>query len=79
MGWLTFVQALTAPFVLRYRAYAQNGLMPESVLQGLDALPNYTKWSKALHEQDAVTYIFDGPALADGAAKRIAKMKAEGK
>ena len=79
MRRLTVVQALTAPFVLRYRAFTQKGLMPQSVLSGLDALPNYSKWSKALHEQDAVTFIFDGPALADRTAERIAKMKAEGK
>ena len=53
--------------------------MPNSLVTGLDALPNYSKWSKALHEQDAVTYIFDGPTLADRTAERIAKMKAEGK
>ena len=76
---LTMVQALTAPFVLRYRAFAQKGLMPQSVLAGLDALPNYSKWSKALHEQDAVTFVFDGPTLADKTAEKIAKMKAEGK
>ncbi|KAL8784771.1 MAG: hypothetical protein Q9195_008907 [Heterodermia aff. obscurata] len=76
---LTIVQALTAPFVLRYQAFAEKGLLPKSVLNGLGALPNYSKWSKAIHEQDAATYIFDGPALADKTAERIAKQKAEGK
>lgn len=74
---LTITQALTAPFVLRYSVFAEKGLMPESILKGLDALPNYIAWSKALHEQDAVTYIFDGPAIADRTAERIEKMKAE--
>ena len=76
---MTIVQALTAPFVVRYRAFGQKGLFPKSLLGGLDALPNFSKWSQALHEQDAVTYIFDGPAVADRTAERIAKMKAEGK
>lgn len=53
--------------------------MPKSMLKGLDALPNYSKWSKALREQDAVTYVFDGPGNAEKTAERIEKMKAEGK
>ena len=76
---LTTEQALTASFVVRYRASAEHGLMPKSMLEGLDALPNYSRWSKAIHEQDAVMYIFDGPSFASATAKRIEKMKAEAK
>lgn len=53
--------------------------MPKSILKGLDALPNFSKWSKALHEQDAVTYIFDGPANAKHTAESIERMKAGAK
>lgn len=53
--------------------------MPASMLKGLDALPNYSKWSKIVCEQDSVTYSFDGPKSAKGAAARVAKMKAEAK
>lgn len=49
------------------------------MLKGLDALPNYSKWSKAICEQESVTYIFDGPALAKGMAERVEKMKANAK
>ena len=72
-------QALTAPFVLRYRAFSEHGVFPKNMLKGIDALPNFSKWSKALHEQDAVTYIFDGPAMAKNTAERIEKMKADAK
>jgi len=51
--------------------------MPASVLKGLDALPNYSKWSKAISEQDSVTYIFDGPGISKRTAERVAKMKAD--
>ncbi|CAD6590420.1 MAG: hypothetical protein ASARMPREDX12_004357 [Alectoria sarmentosa] len=76
---ITFAEALTAPFVIRYQAFGETGLMPKSMLKGLDALPNYSKWSKAIREQESVTYIFDGPALAKGMAERVEKMKANGK
>lgn len=73
------MQALTAPFVIRYQTFGETGLMPKSMLKGLDALPNYTKWSKAVRAEDSVTYVFDGPATAEGMAGRIQKIKAEAK
>lgn len=65
--------------MIRYRALGESGLIPASVLRGLDALPNYTKWSKAVCEQDSVTYVFDKPRIAKQTAERVAKMKAAGK
>ena len=50
--------------------------MPTSLLKSLDALPNFSKWSKAVCAEDAVTYIVDAPSLAKGTEARIAKMKA---
>lgn len=73
------MQALTAPFVIRYQAFGETGLMPKSMLKGLDTLPNYSKWSKAIRAEDSVTYVFDGPGIAERMAERIEKMKAEGK
>ncbi|KAL8951223.1 MAG: hypothetical protein Q9222_002786 [Ikaeria aurantiellina] len=76
---ITLAEALTAPFVVRYKAYTEEGLLPQSMLKGLTALPNYNRWSKAIYEQGAVTYVFDGPKIAAGAAERVRKMKAEAK
>ena len=73
------MQALTAPFVVRYKAFADSDLMPKSMLKGLDALPNYSKWSKAILEEDSVTDGFDGPTIAKRTVERIQKMKAEAK
>lgn len=53
--------------------------MPKSMLKGLDALPHYSKWSKAVCAEDSVTYTFDGPAIVEGTAARLQKMKAEAK
>lgn len=53
--------------------------MPKSMLKGLNALPNYSKWSNAIRAEDSVTYVFDGPGTTEGMAKRIEKMKAEAK
>ena len=73
------MQALTAPFVIRYQTFGETGLMPKSMLKGLDALPNYSKWSKAVRAEDSVTYVFDGPHIVETMTGRIEKLKAEAK
>ena len=62
--------------MVRFQTYAQEGLLPKSFLKGLDALPNYSKWSKAIHERHEVMYVFDGPGIAASTAKRIEAMRA---
>ena len=73
------MQALTAPFVIRYHAFGETGLMPKSMLKGLDALPNYRRWSQAVRAEDSVTYVFDGPHVVETMTGRIEKLKAEAK
>ena len=70
---------MTAPFVIRCLAYIDGGLTPASLLKGLEALPNYSKWSKAVCGESSVTYVFDGPEISKRTAERLAKMKAEAK
>ena len=50
--------------------------MPASLLKSMDALPNFSKWSKAVCAEDAVTYVIDAPSIAKGMLERIAKLKA---
>ncbi len=50
--------------------------MPASLLKSMDALPSFSKWSKAVCAEDPVTYCFDAPSIAKGMEERIAKMKA---
>ncbi len=50
--------------------------MPANLLKSMDALPSFSKWSKAVSAEDAVTYVIDAPSLAKGMEQRIAKMKA---
>ena len=53
--------------------------MPKSMLKGLDALPNYSKWSKAVRAEDSVTYVFDESEIVRITKQRIEKLKAEAK
>ena len=67
---------MVAPFVIRFRVWGEHGLMPASLLKSMDALPNFSKWSKAVCAEDAVTYVIDAPSIAKGMSERIAKLKA---
>lgn len=73
------VQALTAPFALRNVGLSKGGALPASLGKGLDALPNYSKWAKAVIVQESVTYIYDEEAVVQGTVARVAKFKATGK
>ncbi|KAL6720961.1 hypothetical protein ACLMJK_000061 [Lecanora helva] len=76
---MTLAEALTAPFVIRYKTFSEYGLMPRSMWKQLTALSNFSKWAEAVCAQESVTYVFDGPAIAKGFEERLQKMKAQGK
>lgn len=57
---LTFAEVMTAPFVLRWMATAeQSDIVPKGHLAELQELPNFGKWAKAVIEHPSVTRIFD--------------------
>ena len=53
-------------------------MLPANLLKSMDALPSFSKWSKAVCAEDAVTYVIDAPSIAKGMEEKIAKMKASG-
>ena len=65
--------------MIRHKTFSEHGLYPTSVAADFDALPNYSKWSKAVSSQESVTYVFDASAIAKRTGERVAKMKAERK
>ncbi|KAH9864020.1 hypothetical protein J1614_009953 [Plenodomus biglobosus] len=76
---VTLAEALTAPFVLRIYALAKHGLLPQSIISGFDALPNFSKWAAEVIKQESVTYIWDEETIIAGTMKRIESMKAQAK
>ncbi|KAL5407844.1 hypothetical protein PMIN06_006347 [Paraphaeosphaeria minitans] len=60
---LTFAEAIVAPFILRMYAFAKHGLIPKSVTDGLNGLPNFSKWAAEVIKHDSVTYIWDEEKL----------------
>ncbi|KAF2001850.1 glutathione-S-transferas-like protein omega 1 [Amniculicola lignicola CBS 123094] len=68
----TLAEVLTAPFILRLYSLGNNDLLPKSIITGLDALPNFSKWAAEVIKQESVTYIWDEEKVLVGTRKRIA-------
>lgn len=75
----TLAEALTAPFILRIWALAKHGLIPKSVVEGFEGLPNFGKWAKEVVKQESVLYIWDEEATVQGMKKKIESLKAQAK
>lgn len=70
---------MVAPFILRIYAFAKKDILPQSVLEGLDALPNFSKWAAAVREHESVTYIWNEEVIVEASVKKFAKLKAQRK
>jgi glutathione S-transferase len=73
---VTLAEALTAPFILRIYSLTRNKAMPQSILDGLDALPNFSKWAAEVTKQESVLYIWDEEKTTSAMKKKIESMKA---
>ncbi|KAF1363384.1 glutathione-S-transferas-like protein omega 1 [Lizonia empirigonia] len=76
---VTLAEALTAPFILRVYSFSKNGLLPKSVLEGFEGLPNFNKWAQAVIKEESVTYIWNEEEVIPAMKKKIESMKAAAK
>jgi glutathione S-transferase len=76
---VTLAEALTAPFVLRVYSFSRNRLLPKSVLEGFEKLPNFNKWAQAVNKEESVTYIWNEAEVLPATKKKIESMKAAAK
>jgi len=72
---LTLAEVNVAPFVLRIYALAEAEVLPKSVTQGLNALPNFNKWANTLMQTPSVLGIWDGPKFVERTKDRLERMK----
>jgi glutathione S-transferase len=72
-------QALTGPFILRIYSFSKNGILPESVASGLDALPNFSKWAAEVIKHNSVTYMWNEQVIVEGTRKKLAGAKIQSK
>ena len=76
---LTFAEAIIAPFLIRIFAFAKAGVLPQGVADGLNGLPNFSKWAAEAIKHDSVTYIWDEERMLEQSKKKFAELKAQAK
>ncbi|KAF2830689.1 thioredoxin-like protein [Ophiobolus disseminans] len=76
---VTLAEVLTAPFILRVYALSRHGLLPQALVDGVDKLPNFSKWAAEVIKQESVTYIWDEESTIEGTKKKIESLKAQAK
>lgn len=77
---MTIAEVHTAPFVLRFYAMAKDGeLLPSSFLEGMNALPNFSKWAREVIKKDSVLSIWNEEKIITRTKERMQKMKSQGK
>ena len=68
---LTLAECLTAPFVLRVYAFARAGPGAfKVVVEELEALPGWSKWVKALRENESVRASWDERGVLEKSARK---------
>jgi glutathione S-transferase len=67
---------IIAPFLLRIYAMSNGEVLPISVKEGLQKLPNFSRWAQATMSRESVRAIWDEETVVTRTKARIAKMKA---
>jgi glutathione S-transferase len=52
---------------------AKHDIIPQSLIEGFDALPNFSKWADKVIKHDSVLEIFEEEAQVAAAKKKFAK------
>ncbi|GAB7354985.1 hypothetical protein MBLNU459_g5597t1 [Dothideomycetes sp. NU459] len=73
---LTFAEVIIAPFLLRFFAMSNGELLPKSLREGIEKLPNTGRWAKEVVKQESVLRIWDEENVVTKMGERIAKMRA---
>ncbi|KAF2215949.1 hypothetical protein CERZMDRAFT_104957 [Cercospora zeae-maydis SCOH1-5] len=74
---LTMAEVHAGPFIVRWYSLAKHeDLLPASLVTKLDALPNFSKWAKAIHERDSIVKSIDWDSGPEPLRKKLASIKA---
>jgi len=72
---MTLVEVMVAPFILRIYALAEGNVLPRSVVDGLNSLPNFKAWADVIRQQSSVLSIWDSESFVKRTSARIDRMK----
>jgi glutathione S-transferase len=72
---LTLAEVNVAPFVLRIWALAASDIIPKSVTDGLNQLPNFSKWANTIMAVPSVRGVWNEPTFVERTQARLERMK----
>jgi len=72
---MTLAEVMIAPFIMRIYALADSDVLPKSLLEGLNSLPNFTKWADSIRQEPSVLSIWNGPTFVARTQSRLERMK----
>lgn len=76
---LTLAEVIVAPFILRIYSLTKYGVLPQEVTDGLEGLPNFSKWAAAVIKHPSVLYIWDEEGTMATTKKKFESIKAQKK
>jgi glutathione S-transferase len=71
---MTLAEVMVAPFIMRIHALAEANVLPKCVVDGLDKLPNFGKWSANVKAEKSVTGVWDAENFVQRTNDRLEKM-----
>ena len=76
---LTMAEVLTASFIARLYMDLEDEIRPKSLLKGLEELPRFAQWAKAVREHASVKTTWDEDGTVGYMKARILKMRESAK
>ena len=73
----TLAETIVAPFLLRFYTLSKAGLMPKSLKENIDKLPNTGEWAEHVLKQKSLLYIWNEENVLTKTAARLEKLKAQ--
>ncbi|KAK8167796.1 thioredoxin-like protein [Phyllosticta citrichinensis] len=72
---LSLAEILTAPFLLRFYALSARRVLPQSLKQGLEALPHFGPWAEAVMRHPSVVETWDEESVVRHAVAMMERLK----
>ncbi|KAF1989842.1 thioredoxin-like protein [Aulographum hederae CBS 113979] len=73
---MTMAEVHVAPFIIRLYSLSNGDIFPVSLKEGIEKLPNISKWAKAVMAKESVTYIWDEEYMVRKGKEKITQIAA---
>jgi len=71
---MTLAEVMIAPFIVRIYALATANVLPKSVIEGLEKLPNFGRWASDVRKEPSVLSVWNADKFVERTNERLEKM-----